>query len=65
MTTTEMKKWIDEATYEQLLSKWRSAPMGSPWFQGEVGDYYSQKMQERKKQVGDEAHSAASKRIGW
>ncbi|MFH0982805.1 MAG: hypothetical protein V2A79_14875 [Planctomycetota bacterium] len=61
----DMKNWIDTASYAQLLERWRFGPVGSPWFQGEVGDYYAKVMGERHAQVGDEAHTAASKAIGW
>ena len=65
MTIEEAKKWIDAATYEQLLSKWRFAPVGSLWFKGEVGEYFVEAMKQRKEAIGNEAHSAASKSIGW
>lgn len=65
MNVVEMKAWIDAASYEQLLDRWRFAPMGSPWFQGEIGEYYTRALGERRKAVGDGEHSATSKRIGW
>jgi len=65
MTVEEMKKWIDGASYRQLLSKWRFAPAGNPFFQGEVGDYYSEVMARKRSEVGDAEHVAASKSIGW
>ena len=65
MTKDEMKAWIDAAGYEQLLSRWRFAPVGSPWFQGEIGDYYQKVMGEKRHAVGHAAHVSASKSIGW
>jgi hypothetical protein len=66
MTTQDMKDWIDKATYGQLLSRWRFAPIGSPWFAGEVGDYYAAAMAKRRAEPGgDERHTSASKAIGW
>lgn len=65
MIKDDMIKWIDNATYEQLLSKWRFAPAGDPFFQGDVGDYYKAKMSERREEIGPDASAAASKRIGW
>lgn len=62
--TVEQKEWIDNASYEQLLSRWRFAPVGSPWFQGEVGDYYKQVMA-RKRDADPDGHVRASKSIGW
>ena len=58
-----MKASIDAASYEELLARWRSAPVGSPWFVGELGRYYQQRMREKRNQDPAEA-VAASKRIG-
>ena len=65
MTEKQMKEWIDNARYEQLLSKWRFAPVGNPFFQGELGDYYSNKMAEKREEVGHAESVRASKSIGW
>ncbi len=65
MIPEDMKKVIDNSSYEQLLSRWRSAPVGSPWFQGEVGDYYSKVMNEKRELVGNSEAVRASKNIGW
>ena len=64
MSIESMKKAIDEMDYQSMLSMWRSAPVGSPWFQGEVGDYYAEVMAKKRKEVGNAAHVAASKSIG-
>ena len=62
----EMKARIDSMTYEQLLSKWRFAPVGDPMFQGETGDYVSERMKKLRSEPGGNArHVAASKHIGW
>jgi len=60
-----MKKWIDEASYEELLSKWRFAASGDQFFQGEMGKYYSEAMRKKREEVGSSAHVTASKKIGW
>jgi hypothetical protein len=65
MTKEEMKHWIDKATYEDLLAKWRFARPGEPFFQGEIGDYYAKVMARKREEVGNEAHVRASKAIGW
>ena len=66
MTEAEMKQWIDNASYEQLLSKWRRAAAGDPFFQRPIGDYYSEAMNKRRAEPGgNERHVAASKSIGW
>jgi hypothetical protein len=68
-----MKHWIDTAPYEALLRKWRFAPAGDPFFQGEVGEYYSKRLvgeyyskrlRERRESEGNDVHVAASKAIG-
>lgn len=65
MTTGEAKKKIDEMSYESLLSHWRFAAMGDPMFLGEVGEYYAEKMKEKREAVGPEGAVAASKSVGW
>lgn len=59
----KMKEWIDGADIEQLLSKWRFAATGDPFFVGKVGTYYSKVMGE-KRTADPEAYTAASKSIG-
>lgn len=63
MIPENIKNWIDNASYENLLEKWRNAQIGSPFFQGEAGEYYSEKMEEKRAQIGNAAHIAASKSI--
>ncbi len=58
----QTKQWIDSASYELLLRKWRFATIGDPMFQGETGEYYAKVMQEKRK---SEDHVQASKNIGW
>lgn len=65
MNEKEMKKWIDNATYNELLFRWRTAPAGDPFFQGEIGDYYAEVMKKKREQIGDAEHVRASKSIGW
>ncbi len=65
MTKEERKKWIDNASYEDLLRRWRFASAGSPWFQGEIGIYFEKIMMKKKKEVGHAAAVRASKTIGW
>ena len=62
MINLKMKRWIDDASYEELLRKWRFASVGDPYFQGETGTYYSNVMAQKRMAVD---HVAASKRIGW
>ncbi len=48
MTEKEMKAWIDRASYKQLLDKNRYAPVGDPFFIGEIGEYFGQVMAKKK-----------------
>lgn len=64
--TDENKKYIDSLSYEGLLSRWRFAPSGDPWFQDETGKYWGDRMKElRSKPNGNAVHVSASKNIGW
>ena len=64
--TAENKKTIGDMDYEGLLSRWRYAPSGDPWFQGETGKYWGERMKElRSLPGGDLEHTRASKAIGW
>lgn len=58
------KAWIDGATYEELLTRWRLAPVGHLMFQGETGEYYKAVML-RKREEEPDGGVGASKRIGW
>ena len=61
--TEENKAHIDSLSYEGLLSYWRFAPAGDPWFQGETGEYWRERMKEARYEEADPAR--VSKRIGW
>ena len=62
--TTEQKSWIDNASYMQLLDRWRFAPSGDEMFVGETGEYYAKVMKE-KRAVEPDGGVYASKTIGW
>lgn len=61
-----VKQWIDNATYAQLLQRWRFSGVGDPMFKGDTGVYFEKRMKElRSAPGGEEMHTAASKEIGW
>ena len=62
--TEAQRNWIDKSSYETLLQKWRNAPPGDLMFTGEVGDYYT-KMMAEKRDADPDGAVAASKSIGW
>lgn len=64
-TVDEMKAWIDAADYKELLRKNRYAPIGSPWFVGEVGAYCAKAMTRKRGEMSHGERVAASKAIGW
>lgn len=65
MTSEQMIKWINEASYFELLNLWRFAKPGSPWFQGEVGEHYKKVMLEKKAALSHEEQVRTSKEVGW
>jgi len=64
MTEVQMKDWIDNASYEDLLRRWRFAPVGDLYFQGSIGDYYAEVMNKKKNELPHEDQVRASKNIG-
>jgi hypothetical protein len=58
------KNRIDGMNYEQMLRRWRFAPIGDPMFQGETGDYFAEVMKTKKSQLTDEEQVRASKNVG-
>ena len=62
--TPENKAHIDSLSYEHLLSRWRYAPVGDEWFQGETGTYWGKRMAELRSENPGRAVQA-SKNIGW
>ena len=63
--TDDQKKWIDNATYEELLRKWRFEPIGSSWFVSDTGTYFSLVFSRKKAELTEAERVAASKRVGW
>lgn len=65
MMEKEIKEWIDNADYESLLKKWRFAPVGDVFFQGELGKYYSNVMLRKKNELDNAEQVRISKAVGW
>ena len=61
--TSEQKQWIDNASYEELLSKWRFAPSGDPMFEKPNCDYYKEVMNKKRGALSHEERVATSKRV--
>lgn len=60
--TPENKDYIDRLSYMELLKRWRFDKIPDPWFEGETGKYWSQRLAELRSSVD---YVAISKRIGW
>lgn len=62
--TPENKAYIKSLSVKDLLERWRFAPVGDEWFQGETGDYWGQRLEiESRRDPG--GYVAASKAVGW
>ncbi len=62
--TPERKEIIDSKSYVELLRPWRFAKAGDPWFQGETGEYWKNRIALLQSK-DPAAHVKASKAIGW
>lgn len=65
MTDSERIEWISNAAYAELFSKWRFEPLGSPWFQGEVGAHFARRLSDLSSEISAEERVNQSKRLGW
>jgi len=64
--TDANKAHIDSLPYNSLLSHWRFASAGDPWFEGETGKYWAERMRTLREQTGgNDEHVRASKALGW
>ena len=61
----DTKEAIDNMNYIGMLSLWRNAPSGHPYFEGETGEYFSAVMKNKRDKISDAEHTKASKSIGW
>lgn len=60
----ENKATIDAKSHYELLDHFRFAPTGDPWFQGDTGQYWQERMAEMRSK--DPAGAVAdSKALGW
>ena len=65
MINEKLKEWIDNASYEELLRRWRFAPMDDPMFRMDTGEYYRVIMNKRGSELDACERVAISKRVGW
>lgn len=60
-----MKEWIDTASTEDLLRRIRLDPTESPWFVGEIGEYYRDTLIKRRNALDFGEWADISRRVGW
>lgn len=65
LTEREMLAWIKTASYEDLLRKWRTEPIGSPWFREDVGACFEKAFARARGKLSVEEVAEISKRVGW
>jgi hypothetical protein len=65
MIPENMKRTIDSMDYECMLRRWRFAKTGDSFFQGEVGQYFSEVMKKKRSELSNEECVAASKNVSW
>lgn len=56
-----LKKQIDAMSHYDLCRRWRFASAGDPFFRGEVGEYFYEKLFKEKGGFTPEI----SKQLGW
>ena len=67
--TEAIKTEIEKMSYTDMLRTWRLTPFDSDeakkFLHGEVGNYFSTIMQNKKEALKEGEHSAISKEISW
>lgn len=58
------EQWIENATYEEMLRRWRFAPIGDPAFRGDTGKLFSKVLFEKRDKLSPDEQAQASKNVG-
>jgi len=61
--TSDEKKWILEASMEELFRKWRFAPVGDSLLQGETGEFFKTEFFKRR-DANPAKYTEISEKIG-
>ncbi len=64
-TPGELKKRIDDMSYEDILRHIRFDPIGHPMHPGEVGTYFFEAYKKKRVEVGSVEAVRISKLVGW
>lgn len=65
MTSRALRKQIREASFEEILRLWRFSPIGSPFFEGPVGDLLTARYAAMRSSLSPAEWTALSKSVGW
>lgn len=65
MLDEDLMEEIDRMDYIELLNLWRFADTGSPYFRGEVGNYFVKIMYKKRDELAPGEAVKISKEIGW
>lgn len=65
LSDDQMIEWINNASYLELLTKWRKTTIPSRWFVGRVGDHFTRVFYAKKDATSEADRVAASKQVGW
>ena len=47
--TPDQKKWIDEASFEEMIERWKEGQANDPLFKGDTGGYFLDVIQMKRK----------------
>lgn len=57
-----MIAWIEKSTYQELFEKWKTEPLGSPWFRGLVGLRFTQALDRTETRDTVQSHTKKPQR---
>jgi hypothetical protein len=63
--TSEDRYWIDNASYEELLTKLRQEPINSKWLSKDTGSHLAFTLSVKRRQLTEEERVEIAKRVKW
>lgn len=58
-------EWLEQASYEDILRRWRFAKVGDPTFFGQNGGDYIRAMDKKRAALPPGEAARISKKVGW
>ena len=59
------RDWIDNASYEELLTKLRQEPIGSSWLSDTTGTYLAMKLAVKRHELSVGERTEIAKRVAY